>query len=156
MKKQKTKNIENEMQAIQPNEMADAKLTDFNRGIRYSDKELEEFKELIVTKLNEAKIDYDLLKGTLSRQHDNGTDDTCPTFKLSEDAADILTKEEVAQLAIRQQKFIEQLNHALVRIENKTYGICKISGKLISKERLKSVPHTTMSIDAKLESIHLN
>ncbi len=122
-------------------------------NVRYSDLELKEFKELILAKLSETKTDYDLLKGTLARQHDNGTDDTSPTFKLTDDAQDIFTMEEIAQLAIRQQKYIEQLRNALVRIENKTYGICKISGKLISKQRLKSVPHTTMSIEAKLESI---
>jgi DnaK suppressor protein len=156
MKKQKTKNTEHEAGDVKHKNNPQDKITDFNRGIRYSDKELNEFKDLILTKLSEARIDYDLLKGTLSRQHDHGTDDTCPTFKLTEDAADIYTKEEVAQLAVRQQKFIEQLQNALIRIENKTYGICKISGKLIAKERLKSVPHTTMSIDAKLDSIHLN
>lgn len=118
---------------------------------RYSDKELVEFKDIILKKLDEAKRDYDLLKSTLSHKDDHGTDDTSPTFKLLEDGSDVLSKEETAQLAARQEKFIQNLQNALIRIENKTYGICRATGKLISKERLRSVPHATLSIDAKLD-----
>ena len=118
---------------------------------RYSDAELQEFKELILKKLEEAQKDYELLKSTLSHKDDHGTDDTSPTFKLLEDGSDVLSKEETAHLAARQEKFIQALQNALIRIENKTYGICRVSGKLISKERLRSVPHATLSIDAKLE-----
>lgn len=118
---------------------------------RYSDSELEEFKQLIHEKLDEAQKDYELLKSTLSHKDDNGTDDTSPTFKLLEDGSDVLSKEETAQLAIRQEKFMQSLQNALIRIENKTYGICRVTGRLISKERLRSVPHATLSIDAKLE-----
>ncbi len=117
---------------------------------RYPDKELAEFKELILEKLKEAQTDYDLLKQTLSNEDNHGTDDTSPTFKLLEDGSDVLSKEETAQLAARQEKYIINLKNALVRIENKTYGICRVTGKLIPKERLRSVPHATLGIDAKL------
>ena len=117
---------------------------------RYSDKELGEFKALILKKLDEAKKDYELLKNTLSHKDDHGTDDTSPTFKLLEDGSDVLSREETAHLASRQEKFIQNLKNALIRIENKTYGVCRVTGKLISKERLRSVPHATLSIDAKL------
>jgi RNA polymerase-binding transcription factor DksA len=117
---------------------------------RYSDKELTEFKELIFGKLKEAQLDFDLLKQTLSNADNHGTDDTSPSFKLLEDGSDVLSKEETAQLAIRQEKYIVNLKNALMRIENKTYGICRVSGKLIPKERLRSVPHATLGIDAKL------
>lgn len=117
---------------------------------RYTDKELAEFKELILEKLREAQADYDLLKQTLSNEDNHGTDDTSPTFKLLEDGSDVLSKEETAQLAARQEKYIINLKNALVRIENKTYGICRVTGKLIPKERLRSVPHATLGIDAKL------
>lgn len=117
---------------------------------RYSDKELGEFKEILLTKLQEAKVDYELLKQTLTNADNHGTDDTSPTFKLLEDGSDMLSKEEVAQLASRQEKYIVNLQNALIRIQNKTYGICRVSGKLIPKERLRSVPHATLSIDAKL------
>jgi len=117
---------------------------------RYSDKELAEFKEIILSKLQEAKVDYELLKQTLTNADNHGTDDTSPTFKLLEDGSDMLSKEEVAQLAARQEKYIVNLQNALVRIQNKTYGICRVTGKLIPKERLRSVPHATLSIDAKL------
>jgi DnaK suppressor protein len=116
---------------------------------RYSDEELKEFRDLIVSKLEEAKADYELLKGTLRLLDDHGTDDTSPTFKLLEDAADVTSKEETAQLASRQEKFIQHLNNALIRVENKSYGVCRITGKLIPKQRLRSVPHATTSIDAK-------
>jgi RNA polymerase-binding transcription factor DksA len=117
---------------------------------RYSDAELKEFKGLIVYKLDEASRDYELLKNTLSHKDDHGTDDTSPTFKLLEDGSDVLSKEETAHLAARQEKYIQNLKNALIRIENKTYGICRVTGKLIPKERLRSVPHATLSIDAKL------
>jgi DnaK suppressor protein len=117
---------------------------------RYTDKELAEFKGLILEKLKEAQNDYDLLKQTLSNEDNHGTDDTSPTFKLLEDGSDVLSKEETAQLASRQEKYIVNLKNALVRIENKTYGICRVTGKLIPKERLRSVPHATLGIDAKL------
>lgn len=117
---------------------------------RYSDKELAEFKELILEKLREAQADYDLLKQTLSNEDNHGTDDTSPSFKLLEDGSDVMSKEETAQLASRQEKYIINLKNALVRIENKAYGICRVTGKLIPKERLRSVPHATLGIDAKL------
>jgi RNA polymerase-binding transcription factor DksA len=117
---------------------------------RYSDKELAEFKELIIEKLKEAQDDYDLLKQTLSNEDNHGTDDTSPSFKLLEDGSDVMSKEETAQLASRQEKYIVNLKNALVRIENKSYGICRVTGKLIPKERLRSVPHATLGIDAKL------
>ena len=116
---------------------------------RYSDKELEEFKQIILSKLSEAQKDFELLKSSMSLKDDNGTDDTSPTFKLLEDGSDVLSREETAQLASRQQKFIKHLQDALMRIENKTYGICRATGKLISKERLRIVPHATLSIEAK-------
>jgi len=116
---------------------------------RYSDAELEEFKELINKKLEEAQVDYNLLKGSLSHNDDHGTDDTGRTFNMMEDGSETLSREEVAQLAARQEKFIQSLRAALVRIQNKTYGICRVSGQLIAKERLRLVPHATMSIDAK-------
>lgn len=121
-----------------------------DKRTRYTDKELQEFKQLILEKIAEAKKDYELLKSTLSHKDDHGTDDTSPTFKLLEDGSDVLSKEETAQLAARQEKFIQNLQNALIRIENKTYGICRVTGKLISKERLRSVPHATLGIDAKL------
>ncbi len=117
---------------------------------RYNEKELAEFKTLIVDKLDQAKKDYELLKNTLCHTDDHGTDDTSPTFKALEDGSDVLTREETAQLALRQEKFIQNLQNALVRIQNKTYGICRVTGKLIPKERLQRVPHATLSIDAKL------
>lgn len=123
--------------------------TDDSRS-RYSDKELLEFKELILDKLREAQADYDLLKQTLSNEDNHGTDDTSPSFKLLEDGSDVMSKEETAQLASRQEKYIVNLKNALVRIENKSYGICRVTGKLIPKERLRSVPHATLGIDAKL------
>jgi len=117
---------------------------------RYSDKELTEFKALILDKLKEAQADYDLLKQTLSNEDNHGTDDTSPSFKLLEDGSDVMSKEETAQLASRQEKYIVNLKNALIRIENKSYGICRVTGRLIPKERLRSVPHATLGIDAKL------
>lgn len=116
---------------------------------RYSDEELEEFKTLIIQKLAEANEHLKLLKGTLSHTDDHGTNDTGRTFNMMEDGSDTLSREEVAQLASRQEKFIQSLNSALVRIENKTYGICRVTGKKIQKERLMLVPHATLSIEAK-------
>jgi RNA polymerase-binding transcription factor DksA len=116
---------------------------------KYSDAELVEFKELINTKLKEAQEHYTLLIGSLSHSDDHGTDDTGRTFNMMEDGSETLSREEVAQLAARQEKFIQNLQNALIRIENKTYGVCRITGKLIPKERLRLVPHATMSVDAK-------
>jgi len=116
---------------------------------RYSDNELQEFKDLIHNKLAEAKVDLELLKGSLSHNDDHGTNDTGRTFNMMEDGSDTLSREEVAQLASRQEKFVGSLNNALIRIENKTYGICRVTGKLIQKERLMLVPHATLSIEAK-------
>lgn len=116
---------------------------------RYSDKELGEFKSLIEGKLEEAYKDLELLKGSLSHSDDHGTHDTSPTFKMMEDGSETLSREETAQLAARQEKFIMSLKNALIRIQNKTYGICRVTGKLINKERLKLVPHATLSIEAK-------
>lgn len=115
---------------------------------RYSDIELEEFRALISDKIAEARKDLDLLSESIAHDN-NGTDDTSPTFKMMEDGSDTLSREETSQLAARQQKFIKHLEAALVRINNKTYGICRVTGKLISKERLKVVPHATLSIEAK-------
>ncbi len=115
---------------------------------RYSDSELVEFKELILEKIEEAKKDLEMLNSAISNDN-NGTDDTSPTFKMMEDGSDTLGKEETAQLAARQEKFVISLKNALIRIENKTYGICRETGKLISKERLRIVPHATLSIEAK-------
>lgn len=117
--------------------------------VRYSDEELLEFKEIILKKIEEANKDLELLRAQLTHSDDHGTDDTSPTFKLLEDGSEVLSREEQNQLALRQQKFIANLQAALVRIENKTYGICRETGKLIQKERLRIVPHTTLSYDAK-------
>jgi RNA polymerase-binding transcription factor DksA len=127
-----------------------AKASDANEKKHYSEKELAEFRTLIVGKLEQARKDYDLLKNTLCHTDDHGTDDTSPTFKALEDGSDVLTREETAQLALRQEKFIQNLQNALVRIQNRTYGICRVTGKLIPKERLMRVPHATLSIDAKM------
>jgi RNA polymerase-binding transcription factor DksA len=116
---------------------------------RYSDVELEEFREIIQEKLETAKNDYDLLKSTLMNTDGNDVTDTSPTFKVLEEGASTLSKEEAGRLAQRQMKFIQNLQAALVRIENKTYGICRETGKLIPKERLRAVPHATLSIEAK-------
>jgi RNA polymerase-binding transcription factor DksA len=117
---------------------------------RYSDVELKEFKELVVKKLDEARIELVNLQAQIINANENGTDDTSASFKMLEDGSDTLAKEEAANLAARQKKFIEQLESALIRIENKTYGICRVTGKLIPKERLRAVPHTTQSMEAKL------
>ncbi len=116
---------------------------------RYSDAELEEFKQIILEKLDKAILDYDQLKLSIRHQDGNDIQDTSPTFKIFEEGAAVLSKEETGKLAERQEKFIQHLKAALIRIENKTYGICRNTGKLISKERLRAVPHATLSIDAK-------
>ena len=115
--------------------------------VRYSDNDLAEFKQVILKKLEQAKVDYDLLRANISNDHD--THDTSPTFKVLEEGAATLSKEETGRLAAHQMKFIRNLEMALVRVENKTYGICKTTGKLIPKERLRVVPHATLSVEAK-------
>jgi len=116
---------------------------------RYSDKDLQEFRAIIDAKLVEAKEDLKLLKGQLDHSDDHGTDDTGRSFNMMEDGSETMSREEMAQLAVRQEKFIVNLSNALIRIENKTYGICRVTGKLIQKQRLKLVPHATLSIEAK-------
>lgn len=117
--------------------------------IRYSDADLAEFKELIEKKIEKAKSHLELLKSSYMNDSNNGTDDTSPTFKAFEEGSQTMSKEANTQLAIRQEKFIRDLKNAILRIENKTYGICRVTGKLINKERLKLVPHATLSIEAK-------
>lgn len=117
--------------------------------VRYSDKELEEFRELIEEKIQKAKSHLELLRSSYMNDGNNGTDDTSPTFKAFEEGSETMSKEANTQLAIRQEKFIRDLKNALLRIENKTFGICRVTGKLINKERLKLVPHATLSIEAK-------
>ncbi|MBL0911683.1 MAG: TraR/DksA family transcriptional regulator [Bacteroidia bacterium] len=119
--------------------------------LRYTDEELEEFKSLIEKKLEKASKELDLLQNTFNYKDSNSTDDTSPTFKLVEDGSEIMTREEIGQLAVRQKKFIQNLEAALTRIQNKTYGICRETGKLIQKERLLAVPHATLSMEAKLK-----
>ena len=120
---------------------------------RYTDEELLEFKELITLKLAKAKNDYETLKAVISNSSGNDTEDTSPTFKVLEEGASTLSKEEAGRLAQRQAKFISHLEAALIRIENKNYGVCRETGNLISKERLRAVPHATLSIDAKNKQI---
>ncbi len=122
-----------------------------NEKTRYSDAELKEFKELLLEKLASAKEELNALATSLSSPNANGTDDTAGTYKTLEDGSATLEKEQINQLAARQKKFIDQLEAALVRIENKTYGICRETGKLIPKERLRAVPHTTLTMEAKLK-----
>ena len=117
--------------------------------VRYSDAELQEFKELILQKLETARQDYEELRAAITHSASNGVEDTSPTFKVLEEGASSLSKEESGQLAQRQYKFIQNLEAALIRIENKTYGICRETGKLIPKERLMLVPHATLSVEAK-------
>jgi RNA polymerase-binding protein DksA len=116
---------------------------------RYSDGELMEFKELISKKLKNAQEDYEMYRNSITQSDGNDISDTSPTFKVLEEGAATLSKEEAGKLAQRQLKFIQHLQAALIRIENKTYGICRDTGKLISKERLRAVPHATLCIDAK-------
>ena len=118
---------------------------------RYSTEELKEFEELILGKLDKAREELKQLKDTLNRSNDTGTDSTASNTKVLEDGADTAEKENLSQLAARQQKFINNLENALIRIKNGTYGICSITGRLITKERLRAVPHTTLSIEAKLK-----
>ncbi|MGB5363320.1 MAG: TraR/DksA C4-type zinc finger protein [Aureibaculum sp.] len=117
--------------------------------VKYSDAELKEFKEIILKKIETAKEDLALIRSSYMNDSNNGTDDTSPTFKAFEEGSETMSKESNVQLAIRQEKFIRDLQNALLRIENKTYGICRVTGKLIQKERLKLVPHATLSIEAK-------
>ncbi|MFA6832351.1 MAG: TraR/DksA C4-type zinc finger protein [Bacteroidaceae bacterium] len=116
---------------------------------RYSDAELAEFKAIIDEKLVLAKRDYELLENNVTNKDSNSTDDTAPTYKVLEEGANTLSKEEAARLAHRQMRFIQGLQAALVRIDNKTYGICRETGKLIPAGRLRAVPHATLSIEAK-------
>src|ERR1700709_2892716 len=122
-----------------------------NEKTRYSDSELQEFKALLLDKLRSSKEELNALATALSSPNANGTDDTAGTYKTLEDGWATLEKEQINQLAARQKKFIEQLEAALMRIENRTYGICRETGKLIPKERLRGVPHTTLSMEAKLK-----
>ena len=121
--------------------------------VKYSDEDLDEFKELINDKLNKAKIEYENLRSAITNNDGNDVTDTSPTYKVLEEGSATLSKEEAGTLAQRQLKFIQNLQAALVRIENKTYGICRETGKLIPKERLKAVPHATLSIEAKNNGI---
>ncbi len=116
---------------------------------RYSDEYLAEFKVIIIEKLDQAKADYESLRATITHSSSNGTEDTSPTFKVLEEGAATLSKDESGRLAQRQQKFIQHLEAALIRIENKTYGICRETGRLIPKERLRIVPHATLCIEVK-------
>ena len=117
--------------------------------IRFSDSELLEFKALIEEKIKKAKVDLELLRSSYMNDGNNGTEDTSPTFKAFEEGSETMSKEANTQLAIRQEKFIRDRNNALIRIENKTYGVCRVTGKLINKKRLFLVPHATLSIEAK-------
>ena len=116
---------------------------------KYSDKDLKVFKTLILTKIEKAQHDLELIKSAYMNDLNNGTEDTSPTFKAFEEGSETMSKEANAQLALRQEKFIRDLKNALIRIENKTYGICRVTGKLINKKRLNLVPHATLSIKAK-------
>lgn len=117
--------------------------------VRYSDAELEEFRQLILSKIEKAQQQLEMYEAAYKNNSNNGTDDTSPTFKAFDEGSETLSKEANSQLAIRQEKFIRDLKNALVRIENKSYGICRVTGKLIKKERLMLVPHATLSIEAK-------
>jgi len=118
-------------------------------SVRYSDADLKEFKGLITEKIEKSQHDLELIKSAYMNDHNNGTEDTAPTFKAFDEGSAVMSKESNSQLAIRQEKFIRDLKNALIRIENKTYGICRVTKKLINKERLKLVPHATLSIEAK-------
>jgi len=132
--------------------MAEEKLNqELKEKYRYSDEELEEFKQIIDQKIEKAREDLKMLTEAYNNDDGHGTDDTSPTFKVLEEGYQVLSKEENSRLAARQQKFINSLENALLRIENKSYGVCRVTGKLISKERLRSVPHATLSIEAKLQ-----
>ena len=125
------------------------KVSSDTKKTKYSDAELAEFKEIIQMKLKKANEDFALLTEAYSNNSEHGTNDTSPTFKVLEEGQQVLSKEENSRLAARQNRFINNLENALTRIENQTYGICRVTGKLISKDRLKAVPHATLSIDAK-------
>ncbi len=116
---------------------------------RYTDEELEEFKQIILAKLEKAKNDLELLTDAYTTGNEHDTNDTSPTFKVLEEGYQVFSKEENSKFAARQEKFIKSLENALIRIENKSYGICRVTGKLIPKDRLRSVPHATLSIEAK-------
>ena len=118
-------------------------------NVRYADKDLAEFKTLIHEKIEKAQHDLELIKSAYMNDHNNGTEDTSPTFKAFDEGSAVMSKESNSQLAIRQEKFIRDLKNALIRIENKTFGVCRVTKKLIAKERLKLVPHATLSIEAK-------
>ena len=117
--------------------------------VRYSDKDLEEFRTLIQEKIGKAQHDLELIKSAYMNDHNNGTEDTSPTFKAFDEGSAVMSKESNSALAIRQEKFISDLKNALIRIENKSYGVCRVTGKLINKKRLELVPHATLSIEAK-------
>ncbi|WP_213523896.1 TraR/DksA family transcriptional regulator [Nonlabens sp.] len=120
-----------------------------NEKLRYSDKDLAYFKDILNAKIKEAKEQYELIKSAYMNDANNGTDDTAPQFKAFDEGSAVMSKETSSQLAIRQEKFIRDLKNALIRIENKSYGVCRVTGKLINKKRLELVPHATLSIEAK-------
>ncbi len=126
-------------------------VADYPEKTRYADEELEEFKQIILEKMEKARKDLKILTEAFANSNEHDISDTSPTFKVLEEGYQVSSKEENSQLAARQDKFIKALENALVRIENKTYGICRVTGKLIPKERLKLVPHTTLSMEAKLD-----
>jgi DnaK suppressor protein len=117
--------------------------------LRYGDNDLAYFREILNAKIKEAQDQYELIKTVYTNNSDNGTDDTAPQFKAFDEGSAVMSKETSAQLAIRQEKFIRDLKNALIRIENKSYGVCRVTGKLINKKRLELVPHATLSIEAK-------
>lgn len=118
--------------------------------IRYSDAELEEFKNLIISKIEKTRQDLQTITESYSNTGNNDTMDTSPTFKILEEGHQVMSKEENSRLAARLHKYIQSLEAALIRIENKTYGVCRETGELIPKERLRAVPHATLSFDAKV------
>ncbi|PDH51375.1 MAG: molecular chaperone DnaK [Cryomorphaceae bacterium MED-G14] len=124
-------------------------MNDDNLVLRYTDKDLTHFRKIIEDKISKAQHDLELIRSAYMNDGNNGTDDTAPTFKAFEEGSQTMSKEANTQLAIRQEKFIRDLKNAIIRIENKTYGICRVTGKLISKKRLELVPHATLSIEAK-------
>lgn len=142
---------ETRMKEIPKKAMTDKTVDKKPERPRYKDSELKEFKDLLLHKLEDARKELGNFQSAILNANEHGTDDTASTFKMLEDGSDTLAKEEASQLAQRQRKFIEQLENALLRIENKTYGICRVTGKLIPKERLRAVPHTTQSMEAKLQ-----
>ncbi|MEP7167776.1 MAG: TraR/DksA C4-type zinc finger protein [Bacteroidota bacterium] len=156
LKKEKLKPIiqtktETRMKEIPKKAMTDKTVDKMSERPRYKDSEMKEFKDLLLRKLEDARKELGNFQSAILNANEHGTDDTASTFKMLEDGSDTLAKEEASQLAQRQRKFIEQLENALLRIENKTYGICRVTGKLIPKERLRAVPHTTQSMEAKLQ-----